>query len=545
MDARPKILIVDDKIENLVSLETVLSEYDVVFVRALSGMEALQHTLNHEFALAIIDVQMPGMDGYETVELLRQSKHTKYLPVIFVSAIYKEDFHVVKGIESGAVDFISKPIKTEILTGKVKNFIDLYTQRQELEGLIREREEANKQLNSVIEKLEKTQEELKHAKEKAEEATKTKSLFLANMSHEIRTPMNGIIGMTNILLDTKLEDSQREFVDIIQISGNNLLTIINDILDFSKIEAGQVNLEKINFDLKKEIKEIARFFSLKIQEKGLKLHTAFVEGVPNMLSGDPVRLKQIIINLINNAIKFTELGEVRLEVEQVKSSNDATIKLMFKVIDTGIGISKADQKKLFKVFSQSQDSITRKYGGTGLGLTISKRLSELMNGNIGVESKEGQGSTFWFTAEFTKAAVIPSPTKPIEGENKYGSSKSLKVLLAEDNPINQRVALFNLRKFGHTVELAENGKIAVDKFKAEAFDLILMDIQMPVMSGVEAVQLIRKHEEETGCQKPIRIIAMTANALKGDRERFLSYGMNDYISKPFKPTDLERVLIVG
>ncbi len=542
MNERPKILIVDDRHENLVSLETILSDFDVEYVRAYSGMEALQKTLNNEFALAIMDVQMPEMDGYETVELMRQSKHTKYLPVIFVSAIYKDDFYIVKGIESGAVDFISKPIKPEILSGKVKNFLDLHNQKKELEELIKERELANKQLNDAIIKLEKTQEELKLAKEKAEEATKTKSLFLANMSHEIRTPMNGIIGMTNILLDSGLSESQKEFVDIIQISGNNLLTIINDILDFSKIEAGQVLIENVNFDIYNEIREISRLFSLKIQEKGLRFNTSIEEGIPKIISGDPVRMKQIVINLVNNAIKFTELGEVKLEIEKVRNFGEK-IKLLFKVIDTGIGISKEGQKKLFKVFSQSNESVTRKYGGTGLGLTISKRLSELMHGNIGVESEEGQGSVFWFTAEFGREIKMVADLPETKKVNDNRKKKKLKVLLAEDNPINQRVAEFNLKKFGHAVDIAENGKIAVEKFKKSEYDIIIMDIQMPVMSGVDAVQLIRQYEKDLKVKYPIRIIAMTANALKGDRERFLSYGMNDYISKPFKPDDLERILI--
>ncbi|MEA3443096.1 MAG: ATP-binding protein, partial [Bacteroidota bacterium] len=347
--------------------------------------------------------------------------------------------------------------------------------------------------------------------------------------------------VSNKMLDTDLNKDQREFVDIIQISSNSLLTIINDILDFSKIEAGQVILEKINFDIYKEIGEISRLFSLKIQEKDLSFSTSFEEAVPKVLSGDPVRLKQIIINLINNAIKFTEFGEVRLDIEKVEAL-DNTIKLMFKITDSGIGISKEGQKKLFKVFSQSHNSVTRKYGGTGLGLTISKRLCKLMNGNIGVESEEGKGSTFWFTAEFGRKTIINSETVDVQKPNQKKKTQKLNILLAEDNPINQRVAMFNLRKFGHTVDIAENGQIAVAKFKESKHDLIIMDIQMPVMSGIDAVKSIRQYEKNEHIKKTVRIIAMTANALKGDRERFLSYGMNDYISKPFKPSDLEEVL---
>lgn len=518
-DSKPKILIVDDKVENLVALEKLLGNFDVEFVRALSGNEALVNTFLHEFALALVDVQMPDMDGYETVEMMRQEERTMYLPVIFVSAIYKDDFYVIKGMETGAVDFISKPIIPEIIRGKVRVFVDMYKQKKELE---------------------KINVQLQIAKDKAEEATHTKSLFLASMSHEIRTPMNGIMGMADILKGTRLSEDQEEYVKIISISSNNLLTIINDILDFSKIESGQVDLESISFDLKKEVDEIIKLLYLKANEKGLELKLSIAQGVPEILKGDPVRLKQIIINLINNAIKFTETGWVKLQIEKIKE-DEKTCKLLIQIIDSGVGISDEGKKRLFKAFSQSDATITRKYGGTGLGLVISKNLSKLMKGEIGVESEEGKGSKFWFTAEFEKSEGIKKEIEESIRSEKENAGK-LKILLAEDNLINQKVAIFNVEKLGHEIDVAGNGKIALDKYMENTYDVILMDIQMPIMSGVEATRLIRESERDRPDQKPIKIIAMTANAINGDRDRYMAEGMDDYISKPFKAEDLERLL---
>lgn len=538
MKEKPKILIVDDRVENLVALETLLSDFDIELVRALSGAEALAKTFNNQFALAIMDVQMPEMDGYETVTLMRQAKSTANLPVIFVSAIYKEDFHVIKGIETGAVDFIVKPIISEVLRGKVKVFLELYNYQTSLEYLVRQRTD---QLQKEISKHKDTSQKLKLEKEKAEAATHSKSLFLASMSHEIRTPMNGIIGMADILKQTPLNEDQREFLNIINISGNNLMTIINDILDFSKIESGQVMLEHIKFNMYDEVNDIMKLLRLKASEKGLKLTSHIHPSVPALVVGDPTRVKQVLINLLNNAIKFTDKGYVKLEISVSEEENNR-ITILFKIIDTGIGISEEGKMSLFKVFSQADKTVTRKYGGTGLGLAISKNLSILMDGEIGVESDEGSGSTFWFTAKLEKAISQKPESNQTKSAPGIENKNKLSVLIAEDNPINQKVATYNVEKLGHKVDLAENGKEAVEKYQNNKYDIILMDIYMPEMNGVEATKAIRDLEEKNNVKKRIKIVAVTANALKGDREKFLAEQMDGYISKPFKIEDLIEVL---
>ncbi len=522
MNDKPKILIVDDKKENLVALELLLKDFDVEFVRALSGNEALAMTLKHEFALGIIDIQMPGMDGYETVELIHSDPEIAYFPVIFVSAIHKDEYNIIKGIETGAVDFISKPIVPPILKGKVKVFLDLYEQRKLL------------QINN---------EELKHAKEEAERNSFLKSLFLATMSHEIRTPMNGIIGVIDLVRRTELTEDQLELLNIIDISGNNLLSIINDILDFSKIEAGQVQLEKVKFNIYRIIDEVVKLLRIKADERENELVTEIDVSLPKFVMGDPLRLKQIITNLTNNALKFTKRGEVKIKAYLVSEFENKQ-KLKFEIIDDGIGISEEGKKKLFKSFSQVGDSTQRQYGGTGLGLVISKNLTELMDGEIGVESVEGDGSTFWFTAVFEKPGDEETPI-PAEAtdllKNNDRQDQKLSILLVEDNKINQKVALASLKPYGHKMDVADNGKVAVDKFRKNDYDLIIMDLQMPVMDGYTATQEIRKYEQESGKTKT-KIVALTANAMAEEREKCMKIGMDDFITKPFKALDLERVL---
>ncbi len=538
MIEKAKILIVDDRIENLIALETLLSDFDIEIVRALSGGEALAKTFNNQFALVIMDVQMPEMDGYETVAIMRQAKSTRNLPVIFVSAIYKEDFHVIKGIESGAVDFMVKPIISEVLHGKVQVFLDLYRYQTSLEDLVEER---TNQLQKEITKHKETSEKLKIEKEKAVEATNSKSLFLASMSHEIRTPMNGIIGMTNILKQTSLSVEQNEFLNIIDISGNNLLTIINDILDFSKIESGQLDLENIDFDIHNQLEDVMSLLKLKASEKEIELILNINDNIPKLLVGDPTRIKQIVINLLNNAIKFTGKGFVKLQVEIYDESNDY-ISLIFKVIDTGIGISKKLIKNLFKVFSQADVSVTRKFGGTGLGLAISKNLSAMMQGDIGVESVEGKGSTFWFTAKLHRSNKTKNEINKEHNTIYETSKKSYSILLAEDNLINQKVAIYHLQRLGHYIDVASDGEEAIEKFKNNKYDIILMDIFMPKLDGIQATRQIRQLEIMNKVKNKVKIIALTANALKGDREKYLNEQMDDYLSKPFKTEDLYKVL---
>lgn len=387
----------------------------------------------------------------------------------------------------------------------------------------------------------KFQFELKKAKEAAEAGTLAKSEFLATMSHEIRTPLNGIIGMSQILSNQLKSSINREHLDIIIASGQSLLALVNDILDFSKIEAGMISMENADFEIRHVTRELDNLFRLKAKEKGLLLQITISSKIPTYVNGDPHRFKQILLNLINNAIKFTEKGQVIVEMKKLSGRDKDRINIKTTVTDSGIGIQKEQLPKLFQNFEQLDASNTRKYGGTGLGLAISKKLVEIMGGEIGVNSTYGKGSSFWFDIPFVPASNNYS-AEQIKTEKPSSEVKKLNILLAEDNPINQKVAAFNLQQMGHTVCIAKNGREAVEKFMAEHFDLILMDVQMPEMSGFEATRAIRKLENKSASGKHIPILALTANAMKGDMEQCIASGMDAYLSKPFQQEELNQFI---
>jgi signal transduction histidine kinase/CheY-like chemotaxis protein/CHASE3 domain sensor protein/HPt (histidine-containing phosphotransfer) domain-containing protein len=391
---------------------------------------------------------------------------------------------------------------------------------------------------AAIQALRETEGELIRAKDRAEAATLAKSQLLANVSHEVRTPINGILGMAGLLLDTELDRDQKDYARTIRQSGDALLAIVNDILDLSKVEAGKLELEQIDFDIVSTLQDLMKPFYLAAKEKGIDLGFETASSLPNYVRGDPGRLRQIVSNLLTNAMKFTKVGEVKVVVKSLPTENLGTA-MRFEISDSGIGMSSETMKALFQPFVQADVSTTRKYGGTGLGLSICKRLVEAMGGEIGVESRPGQGSTFWFTVKLRASETGKAADR--DEEDRASADifpKGIRVLIAEDNAINQKVAMKQLEKMGIRADAVGNGVEALVALRSIPYDLVLMDCQMPEMDGYTAAGKMKADPELCG----IPVVAMTASAVPGERERCLEAGMDDYVTKPIRVRELEKTL---
>lgn len=398
--------------------------------------------------------------------------------------------------------------------------------------------ELNRELSINQKKLERYITELEDTRIQLEQSTKAKSEFLATMSHEIRTPMNAIMGMTHLLQKDQPRDDQLEPLNILDFSGKTLLTLIDDVLDFSKIEAGRLEFEKTEFDLERLLATIMETFKVMANNKKVDLKSNIEKDLHNVLLGDPARLTQIINNLLSNALKFTETGYVELSVQKLGESKNE-ISLQFSVKDTGIGIPEDRVETIFESFTQASGSTKRLYGGTGLGLTISKQLTELQGGTLQLESEFGKGTTFFVDLTFDKGEKTIVESKADDSAvSEVQKLRGKKVLLAEDNIVNQKVMNRFLERWEINLFIVENGKEAVEMIKKEDFDLVLMDLQMPVMDGYEATTLIRNLSEPS--KKGIPIIALTAAALKEVKEEVYASGMNDFVTKPFNPSELQR-----
>lgn len=540
MNTKPMILIVDDIAQNIQTLGMMLKKHQYEIAAAIGPYQALELLNDRIPDLILLDIMMPEIDGLQLCKQLKSEQKYAKIPVIFLTAKTDPET-ILNAFNAGGVDYIEKPFRSEELLARLKTHLELKKSRDTII-------EINQTLQKKITKQEKTElalhetlDHLRYAKSQVEHVAKSKQSFLAKISHEIRTPINAIIGMGKLLETTPISSEQQEYIETIKTSANHLFGLINNILDFSKIEAGKLELEQRLFSLKELLKTTDKIVRNSAQKKGLSLTIKTADNLPEQFEGDLIRLRQILVNLLNNSIKFTNKGSIELSISSSPNPQNAPQEeLFFKVTDTGIGIPPEKQTTLFEAFTQIDQSISRHYGGTGLGLSIVKELVELMGGKIWIENNPPQGTIFLFTVQLIKHQNgIDLPQKC--SSPKILPKKTVEILLVEDNEINIKVANKFLTRMNFNITTARNGLKALEILNQKKFDLILMDIEMPEMDGLETTLHIRNHPPENN-SKDIPIIAMTAHAITTFKDKCFNVGMNGYITKPVDFNHLQALI---
>jgi PAS domain S-box-containing protein len=625
------ILIVDDREENIIALEALLERDDIKIFSTTSPNEALKIAWENPIAIGLIDVQMPEMDGFEFVEMLKSNPRTKDILVIFVTAISKETKYAVKGLGVGAVDYLYKPLDPYVTSAKVDSFIqlaryqaDIIQKNEELQNfslIVRNSADiicvVNAEnfgiisINPAVEKIlgfkpaslvgtsiidraveadkmafrtalgglikdnisssvfefqfltfdkstiwaecriayrsrtlflnisdisaqKSYQEQLIKSKQLAEYGKKAKETFLANMSHELRTPVNGIIGLGNLLRKTELTDQQNSMIELLEVSSKSLLGVINDVLDISKIDAGKFSIIRSGNNLYDALRSVYRLLKFKADEEFIEFLLEIDPEVPEYLMFDSLRLNQILMNLLSNALKFTKRGYVKLKVSVLEKQGNK-VRLDFRIEDTGIGIPQHRLGAIFNSFEQAEEDTASKYGGTGLGLAIVKKLVELKGGELNVESQVDKGSVFAFTNWYT---IADKPKEQVVLENNMPEFENLNVLVAEDNLINQFMLSKILKDWKANVDIVSNGAKVLDKLRENLYDIILMDTHMPELNGYQTARKIRLDFEEP--KRSIPIISLSAASFDHEQQEAIAAGMNDVLSKPFQPEQLHQ-----